>query len=897
MPPHNLDAEAAVLSAALLDASGAKLDEVRGILRSDSFFSRANGLIFEALCVLADRGDEIDVVTVLQLLHDQQRDQQVGGAPYLAQILDATPAVANVQEHARIMREHHRVRQAVALSQRIAAEGYTSVGADAAGVQKWLEGCEAAIADLVHVHEERLLVPMPLVMDETAAMLDAIKSGGAAGVPTGFTEVDTQTSGLHDGDFYLIAARPGVGKSAYALSMAHRIAAAGYGVPFFSIEMPRVQLGARLVAMDARVDLKRMREQSFPPAERLKADASMRLLRDLPLFIDDSAVLTPLDIKARVKRLQREIAGGKHPRVTKGRIGAVFIDYLQLMRPARESHSREQEVASIGRELKIMAKVLGVPVVALCQLNREVEKRQEKRPQLSDLRECVTGDTLVVLSNGLRAPIGTLVGTRPSVWAYENGKLGVAAAEKVWRVGTRPTLAITLASGRGLRCTAQHRLLTGRGWLMAQQLQPGDRVALARKIPAPKRAAKIKRSRLALLAHLIGDGSYLQKQSVRYTTASEENSRIVERAARELGARARRYPYRQGKWWQLTLSDASNRWHYGPLRAWLRELGVLGQRSKDKRVPGLIFGCGNRDVAFFLGHLWATDGTIALRRSGKGPINISFSTSSRALAGDVAALLLRLGIVARMSVVKSDGCFMVRVSGAASQAAFLRLVPAIGPRRAQARCARKLLSGVRANTNVDTLPIETWERVRAQMREQGITGRKMTELRGTAYGGDSHFRFAPSRAVLSEYAELLNDQRLRDEAASCLFWDSVATISPAGREAVYDITVPGPASWLADGIVSHNSGALEQEADAIFFIYRPAYYDRGKNPDPALKGWAEIIVAKQRNGPVGTRRVAFREDCTRFDNLQPGDVGVYDDGDAEVRRDWHSDSDFDGGFE
>lgn len=387
MPPHNLYAEAAVLSAVMLDASGAKLDDLRSVIQPPAFYSRANGLIFEAICELADRGDKVDPITILQLLREQKKDGQVGGASYVAQLIDATPAVANVQDHARILREHWRVRQAISLAQRVAAEGYTSIGANAEGVQKWLEGCEVAIADLVHVHEARALVPISVVLDETTVQLDAIKSGGAAGVPTGFKEVDAQTTGLHDGDFYIVAARPGMGKSAYALGMAHRVALAGYAVPFFSLEMPRVQLGTRLVAMDARIDLQRMRERTFPSAERFKADTSIKALRNLPLFIDDSAVLTPLDVKARVKRLLREIAGGKHPGVTTGRIGAVFIDYLQLMRPARETYSREQDVASIGRDLKSLAKILGVPVIALCQLNREVEKRQDKRPQLSDLRE------------------------------------------------------------------------------------------------------------------------------------------------------------------------------------------------------------------------------------------------------------------------------------------------------------------------------------------------------------------------------------------------------------------------------------------------------------------------------------------------------------------------------
>lgn len=387
MPPHNLDAEAAVLSAVILDHGGALLDDVRAVIEPTAFYSRANGLIFDAVCTLADRGDKVDPVTILQLLRDQNRDAQVGGSPYLAQILDATPAMGNVAEHARIIREHHRLRAAITLAQRRAASGYSDVGVDPESVQRWLEEYEAEVAELVHVHESRKLLPLGDVMDETAALLDAIKSGGAAGVPTGFTEVDAQTTGLHSGDFYLIAARPGMGKSAYALSMAERIAGAGYAVPFFSLEMPRVQLGTRLVAMHARVDLQSMRKDTFSTANRALADASMMALRDLPLFIDDSSVLTPLDIKARVKRLQREIAGGKYPSVTMGRIGCVFVDYLQLLRPSRQTYSREQDVASLGRDFKMLAKQIGVPVIALCQLNREVEKRTDKRPMLSDLRE------------------------------------------------------------------------------------------------------------------------------------------------------------------------------------------------------------------------------------------------------------------------------------------------------------------------------------------------------------------------------------------------------------------------------------------------------------------------------------------------------------------------------
>lgn len=386
IPPHNVDAEAAVLSAVMLDTSGSKLDEVRAIVSSQTFYAEAHKRIFDAICEIADQGEKVDVVTVAQRLRATGRDKHVGGIQYLAQITDATPAIANVAEHARILREHFRVRQAIALAQKRAAEGY-STPTDAQSVQKWLEDWEAELAELTHVNEQRMLVPLVDVLDETRSVLHSIRHGGAAGVPSGFTLVDAQTTGLHDGDLYIVAGRPGMGKSGYGLSIAARIADAGYAVAIFSLEMPRVQLGMRLLAMDARVNLKTLREGKLSYTEQTQLDLSLKALRDSPLFLDDSAIITSLEIKARVKKLQRELDAGKHPGATQRRIGAVVVDYLQLVRPTRESHSREQEVASIGRDLKQLAKTLGVPVIALCQLNREVEKRTDKRPQLSDLRE------------------------------------------------------------------------------------------------------------------------------------------------------------------------------------------------------------------------------------------------------------------------------------------------------------------------------------------------------------------------------------------------------------------------------------------------------------------------------------------------------------------------------
>ena len=242
-----------------------------------------------------------------------------------------------------------------------------------------------------------------------------------------------------------------------------------------------------------------------------------------------------------------------------------------------------------------------------------------------------------------------------------------------------------------------------------------------------------------------------------------------------------------------------------------------------------------------------------------------FATTSHGLALDVAALLMRFGMVARLHKSVKAGyrpCYSVDVSGHTHQRIFLEKVGAFGPRIAPALKLKAMLDECEPNTNVDTLPMEAFSAVRASMRAHGVSQRGMAALRGTTYGGSSHFRFAPSREMIDDYADKLGDESLRKWSRSGLFWDRVVAIEADGEEEVFDLTVPGPSSWLADGIVSHNSGALEQDADMIFFVYRDEVY----NEDSPDKGIAEIIIGKQRNGPIGTVKLTFIGKHTRFEN-------------------------------
>lgn len=449
------------------------------------------------------------------------------------------------------------------------------------------------------------------------------------------------------------------------------------------------------------------------------------------------------------------------------------------------------------------------------------------------------------------------------------GRIVRATSDLVWEVGVRPLLRIRLASGRVIRCTARHRLLGADGWVRAGDLQVDDRLAIARRVPEPRAPVEWPDDRVALLGQLIGDGSYLRGKPLRYTTASEENSLLVASAAeREFGARVSRIAGR-GSWHQLFIGGNGNRWHPAGVSAWLRELGIAGQRSSEKRIPEEAFRLTDRQVALLLRHLWATDGCIHVRRSGsRGGHAVYFSTSSRDLAEDVAALLLRLGIVARLRRASKDGygpSWHACVSGALDQRWFLRTVGAFGPRVEPARQLASALAEVVPDTNVDTLPAGWFERVQASMQARGVSSRAMAAARGTAYGGASHFRFAPSRSLMAQYAEILDDDRLRVASESDLFWDRVVGVEPEEPETVYDMTVPGTNSWLADSIVCHNSGAIEQDSDVVMFIHRD-------DQDPAKKGLADLIVAKHRNGPTDTLQLTFLPHLTQFRNYAPASV-------------------------
>jgi replicative DNA helicase len=404
IPPHDLDAEAAVLSAILLEREA--LDKVLELLRAEHFYSEANRRIYEAAIELSTKGTPIDIVSVAGVLRDRERLAQVGGSAYLAQLVDAVPSVAHVETYARMVREKWRVRQLIATCQRVAAEGYGDVGE----VQAFIDDAEQAVYEIARTPEASTVQRIePIIRSVFEQITELARRGERiTGAPTGFERLDAKTAGLHDGELTIVAARPGMGKTSFVLNIAVNVASPktvadaadegstgdareepGMGVAVFSLEMPREQLASRMVCSEGRVDVGKMRQGFLQDRDWNSLTQAASFLYRLPIWIDDTPSLGVLELRAKVRRLQAEYnRTDSEGRLTQ-RIGLVIVDYLQLMSGSQNASSREQEISEISRGLKRLSKELRVPVIALSQLNRAVETRgtKDKRPQLSDLRE------------------------------------------------------------------------------------------------------------------------------------------------------------------------------------------------------------------------------------------------------------------------------------------------------------------------------------------------------------------------------------------------------------------------------------------------------------------------------------------------------------------------------
>ena len=375
IPPHSLEAEESVLGGILIDNNA--LDRAVEFIVADDFYREAHRKIFRAMQELNQRGEPVDLVTLTDALRARGELQDIGGAAYLGELVEKVPTAAHVAFYARIVRHKAVVRSLIQATTEIAALGFES----SADVDQLLDEAEHKIFEISERKVRPSFFRIRDIMVDSMKAIEQLyeRKELVTGVPTGFVDLDRMTAGLQPADLIVIAGRPSMGKTAFALNIAQYTAlTAKVGVAVFSLEMAKEQLVLRLLCSEARVDQSKVRagfaaERDFP---KLAMAASR--LAEAPIYIDDTPALSVLELRAKARRLKRE---------RESKLGLIVVDYLQLMRGHDGVDSREQEISGISRSLKALAKELSVPVIALSQLNRQVENRAEKRPIMADLRE------------------------------------------------------------------------------------------------------------------------------------------------------------------------------------------------------------------------------------------------------------------------------------------------------------------------------------------------------------------------------------------------------------------------------------------------------------------------------------------------------------------------------
>ncbi|MDJ0905491.1 MAG: replicative DNA helicase [Woeseiaceae bacterium] len=376
VPPHSIEAEQSLLGGLMLDHKS--WDKIADIVSAADFYRKDHRVIFTAIASLAEEANPCDVVTVSEWLDNRGELEAAGGLEYIASLANETPGAANARSYAKILRERSMLRSLISAGNEISGAAFASDGRTASEI---VDDAERLVFEIAESGSRGRsgFKSLKQILPDAVDRIDVLhqSDGDITGISSGFAEFDKLTAGLQPGDLVIVAGRPSMGKTTFAVNMAEN-AAIGAKVPtaIYSMEMPAQQLAFRMISSLGRVDQTHLRTGKFPDEDWSRINTAVQLMSDAPIFIDDTPGLSPTEIRARARRLQREHG-----------LGLIVVDYLQLMAVPGNKENRATEISEISRSLKALAKELSLPVIALSQLNRSVEQRTDKRPVMSDLRE------------------------------------------------------------------------------------------------------------------------------------------------------------------------------------------------------------------------------------------------------------------------------------------------------------------------------------------------------------------------------------------------------------------------------------------------------------------------------------------------------------------------------
>ncbi len=856
VPPHDLDAERAVIGAMLV--SEAAVSVVGERLAAEDFYSETHRVLYGAMMRLYSRGEPIDQLTLSDELKNVGEFDRIGGRQYVFRLVESVPTAANAARYAEIVRGKALLRAVIDAGSRIQQEAFSEPD----DVTQALDAAEQLIYGVSNRQLKEHLAPVSELAPSALEMIQRLyeQEGEVTGVESGFEDLDRLTTGFHKSDLVVLAARPAMGKTAMALNAIWYAAAVKeLPVAIFSLEMSKEQLVQRLISQTTRIRTQDLRSGNVKAEDWPKLVRGVAEVAKAPIWIDDTAGITLMEMRAKVRRLVSRLnAQGERP------LSLVVVDYLQLMVGQNNRENRQQEISEISRGLKVLARDLDVPVLAIAQLSRAVEARHDKRPLLSDLRDCLPGTALITdADTGERLLVERIAGEglRPNVWAVDDDlRLVKRRVVDAWAVGRKDLVEVELRNGLLLRCSGGHRLLGEKGWTRADDLAPGQRVGLPRRQDQPLHAVEDDARKWLLCGWLLGDG-YLNGTAA-LTTASAAEARYAAWLGKVVfGIRPVVKPEHGSPTARKVVFTTGGMTGAGKnlMTRWLRSIDAWGYTGRRKRVPEAILSRSDESIEAFLRGLFHADGSLS--RSGGAP-NVRLATVSERLAREVQSLLLRLGIrasihehsTAASGYRPSAGtAWVVYVGGLDNVRVFAERVGFLGSKHAPlAACLKKQRRGFAGA--LDRVPAVANSRVREIKAERGLSWAEV----GWREQGK-----LMSRERARELGDCLDDSVLCRLGNSDVLWEEVTAVRSAGREQTYDITVEDVHNFAVDGFITHNSGAIEQDADMVMFLYRDEYY----NPDSDDKGIAEVIVGKHRNGPTGKVQLAWLEQYTKFASL------------------------------
>ena len=532
LPPQNLEAEEYVLGAMMLSQHA--IEAVSEIIDAGDFYRESHATIYRAAIELFQHGRPVDAITLADKLDENGELEQVGGKERIREIATLVPATSNAAHHARIVREMATLRGLT-----VVGEGIQRLGWDRPGeTPELVDRAEQMVFDLAqHRIRGNFEHIEDLVRESFEQITRMYESGGEmTGTPTGFRDVDQLTSGLQPGNLVVVAGRPSMGKSAFALGIAANLALHhGTPVAVFTLEMSKLEVAQRLMCSEGRVELQRLRTGRLTPEDWPRLVKACDALTKAPIYVDDTRLTTLLEIRGKARRLKAREPG----------LGLIMIDYLQLMTSGTNAENRVQEVSQISRSLKVLAGDLEIPVLALSQLSRAVESRTDKRPLLSDLREsgCLSGETRVYLPDvGAYRPISELCGKRGfRVLAVdtETWRLEPRVVTNAFSTGTKPLLRLTTRLGHSIRATGNHKFLAFDGWRRLDDMAPKMRLAVPRTLRGPT-GSDTRDVESALLGDVVTAGRTLSRHATTSTMSRQRVPLVAEIVASEsLSALAR----------------------------------------------------------------------------------------------------------------------------------------------------------------------------------------------------------------------------------------------------------------------------------------------------------------------------------------------------------------------